>query len=279
MLKIEDVKNFDLKSTITCGQIFRYIEEDDNSFTVILFDRVVNIKQNDKTLYVEASNYDNLKDILFKFLDLYNDYERINKELLKNDMKIKELIKDSTGFKIINSYPLETIISYVISQNNRVPNIQKSLNMICEKYGNKVIFNNKEYFLFPTIEKLKNISEEEFKKFKTGFRASYLKGVIETISNDDKYLESFNDMDTKSSLEILMKEKGIGLKVASCILLFGYHKFDVFPIDTWVKKYMKDTYDIDGINNIAKFAKDKYGVYSAVAVQYMYNSKRNIDKK
>ena len=274
MLEVK-VKDFDLKATITCGQIFRYQEEFDGSYTVILFDRVVNLKKDKDILYIDSNNNKNLKDVVFNFLDLNTDYNIINNILIKNDSNMKELVKDCKGLKMINSYPLETIISYVISQNNRVPNIKKSLNLICEKFGKKVLFRDIEYYLFPTIDKLKLISIDEFKEFKTGFRAPYLKNIINTISNDKDYLESFYNMDTKSSLEKLIKEKGIGIKVASCILLFAYHKLDVFPVDTWVKKYMKDTYNIEGMNNIVSFSKEKYKDYSAIAVQYMFNSKRN----
>ena len=85
-------------------------------------------------------------------------------------------------------------------------------------------------------------------------------------------------MDTEEALEYLMSYKGIGLKIASCILLFGYHRFDVFPIDTWVKKYMFDTYNLNDIKKIEKFTKEKYKEYSGLVIQYMFHSKRNKEK-
>ena len=86
-------------------------------------------------------------------------------------------------------------------------------------------------------------------------------------------------MGTYEALDYLKSYKGIGLKVASCILLFAYKKYDVFPIDTWVKKYMKDEYNIEGEENIKKFSLEKYGKYSGLAIQYMFNSKRNMEKE
>ena len=174
---------------------------------------------------------------------------------------------------MIHQYPLETIISYVISQNNRVPSITKSLNLI-SNYGEKVIFNNKEYHLFPSLEQLKKLSIEDFRNCKVGFRDKYLYGIV----NSDLDINKIYKMNSNDALDYLMKYKGIGLKVASCILLFAYKKYDVFPIDTWVKKYMKDEYNIEGEKNIKKFASEKYGKYSALAIQYMFNSKRNMEE-
>ena len=82
-------------------------------------------------------------------------------------------------------------------------------------------------------------------------------------------------MNSNEALEYLMSFKGIGTKVASCILLFAYQKFDVYPIDTWVKKYMLEDYNIVGEKNIKEFTSNKYKEYSGLAIQYMFNYKRN----
>ena len=82
-------------------------------------------------------------------------------------------------------------------------------------------------------------------------------------------------MDTKDALDKLMENIGIGPKVASCILLFAYQKYDVFPVDTWVKKVMKTKYNIEGEKNIRSFASITYGKYSGIAIQYLFNYGRN----
>lgn len=269
------IKNTDinLDDTITCGQIFRYEKEDDNSYTVILSDRVVNLKKDNNDLLVESSNENNLLEVINNYLDLNTNYEKLNKELIKKDKSLKEIIKSCEGLKMIHQPKFECTISYIISQNNRVPQIAKTLNNISEKYGEKVMFNNKEYYLFPSKEKLKNVTIEDFRNLKTGFRDKYLYNFIN--SNID--LNSIDNMNSKEALDYLMSIKGIGEKVASCILVFAYSRYDVFPIDTWVKKYMKDTYNIEGVKNIRTFAIDKYDKYSGLVIQYMFHYKRNKD--
>ena len=161
----------------------------------------------------------------------------------------------------------------MISSNNTVKNIQKSVNLMSEKYGKKIYFEGKNYFLFPNLEDLKKLDIEDFKNLKLGFRSKYIYDFINNIKEEDiTYIDSLN---TEKALNYLMKYKGIGIKVASCILLFAFKRFDVFPIDTWVKKYMKENYNLNSIKEIEEYTKNKYGNYSGIVIQYIYHSSRN----
>ena len=140
-------------------------------------------------------------------------------------------------------------------------------------YGDKIIFDGKEYYLFPTYQQLKNITLEELSSLKIGFRDKY---ILDFINNYEK-LQNINDLSTEEALKELIKIKGIGMKVASCILLFGYKRLDVYPIDTWVKQYISENYDIkNDQKTIEKFTKEKYGKYAGLIIQYMFHSQRNI---
>jgi len=273
MIKIKN--NFDLKSTITCGQIFRFVIEDDNSYTIIIKDRVINLKEHNDYIIVESSNEDNLEEILYDYFDLNRDYELIEKNILKCDKKLKDALIFSRGLKMIHQDPFETIVAYIISQNNRVPSIANALNLLSLNYGEKVIFRNKQYYLFPSIDKLKTLSITDFRNCKVGFRDKYLYEIMRCIENNLLDINSIYNMNSEDSLKYLISFKGIGNKVASCILLFAYQKFDVYPIDTWVKKHMKDDYNIEGEKNIREFTSNTYKGYSGLAIQYMFNYKRN----
>ena len=267
--------NINLKDTITCGQIFRFEEENDNSYTVILSDRIINIKQNKDELIVKSSNENNLENIIIKYFDLDYDYERINKELIKTDSNNIDIINSCKGLKMINEPKFETIISYILSSNNKVPQIKKALDNISKTYGKRVLFNNKEYFLFPSLDEISSCDIETLRNCKTGFRDKYIYEFVQKLIDREFDIDSIDNMDSIDALNYLKTLNGVGDKVASCILLFAYHRFDVFPIDTWVKKYMKEKYNIEGIDKIQKFVKNKYGNYSGLAIQYMFHYKRN----
>ena len=267
-----DIKNINVEKILFSGSCFRSIKEEDGSITNILDDRVINIKQDGNIIHVLSNNYKGLKDKIYEYFDLNRDYELINKELIDNNKDLEEMINLCKDYRILNQNPFEMSISYIISQNNSVKKISSCVEKISKLYGNKIIFNDKEYYLFPNYEQLKNVSAEEFRKIGVGFRDKYIRNYLDYYNE----LLELDKMDTSDALEKLMNVKGIGLKVASCILLFGYKRLDVFPIDTWVKKYISDNYNIkNDQKSIENFAKNNFKEYSGLVIQYMFHSKRN----
>ena len=275
MIKIKINKPFKLDDTVCCGQIFRFFKQDDSSYDIVIKDRVINVYLKDNYLYVSSNNEEDLENVIINYFDLNTDYEKINDFLIKADSKLIPSIEFSSGLKMIRQDSFETIMAYIISANNSVNSIAVSLNNIAKKYGKKVEFNNKEYYLFPTYDELKDVSISDYRNCKVGFRDKYLYEIVKKINNKEILLDEFYNLDTKTALEKLMENNGIGPKVASCILLFSYQKYDVFPIDTWVKKIMKSDYNIEGEKNIREFAVKTYKDYSAIAIQYLFNYCRN----
>lgn len=276
MLVINNINNLDLDNTICCGQIFRYEKLEDDSYIVILKDRVVKLKYIDNKLYIDSNNMDNIENVIREYLDLDRDYISIIENIKECDDVLGKYLDKSIGLKMIKQDPIECIVSYIISQNNSVRNIKNSLDLISYKFGDKVIFLNKEYYLFPSIDKLSKISLEEFRECKVGFRDRYLVDIISDIVENRLNVNYIFEMNSEDSLRYLMSFRGIGMKVASCILLFAYGKYDVYPIDTWVKKYMDVNYGIKDERKIKDFCKEKYGKYSGLAIQYMFNGMRNM---
>lgn len=276
MVVIDNINNLDLDNTICCGQIFRYEKLEDDSYIVILKDRVVKLKYIDNKLYIDSNNMNNIENVIREYLDLDRDYISIIENIKECDDVLGKYLDKSIGLKMIKQDPIECIVSYIISQNNSVRNIKNSLDLISYKFGDKVMFLDKEYYLFPNIDKLSKISLEEFRECKVGFRDRYLVDIISDIVENRLNVNYIFEMNSEDSLKYLMSFRGIGMKVASCILLFAYGKYDVYPIDTWVKKYMDINYGIKDEKNIKEFCKEKYGKYSGLAIQYMFNGMRNM---
>lgn len=276
MILINNINDLDLDNTICCGQIFRYEKLEDDSYIVILKDRVVKLKYVDNKLYIDSNNMNNIENVIREYLDLDRDYINIIENIKECDDILGKYLDKSIGLKMIKQDPVECIVSYIISQNNSVRNIKNSLDLISYKFGDKVIFLDKEYYLFPSIDKLSKISLEEFRECKVGFRDRYLVDIISDIVENRLDINYIFEMNSEDSLRYLMSFRGIGMKVASCILLFAYGKYDVYPIDTWVKKYMDVNYGIKDEKKIKDFCKEKYGKYSGLAIQYMFNGMRNM---
>ncbi len=274
-----EVECFNLKYTLECGQCFRWKKIVENNqkitYTGIVFDRVIKITQIDNILYVTSSNMDNLKSIILKYFDLNTSYVKIENEISKIDDNVNKAVKNSTGIRILKQDFFEMIISYIISANNNIPRISKSILDISKKYGNKIMFENEEYYLFPTLEQLSKVTEEEFKMCKVGFRARYLKNTIKYIIENKINFNELNNMQTSEIKEILMKMQGIGEKVADCILLFAFSRKEVFPIDVWVERVMSKLYfvKLDGKvskRDILNYARNNFKEYAGIVQQHLF---------
>lgn len=265
--------DIDLDSTLMSGQAFRITKEQDNSYTCILTDRVVNIKEDNDFLIVNSNKEENLEMVVKHYLDYGRDYSLINEKLSTSDVFYGGV---PSGYKVLKQDKFEMYISYIISQNNNVKRISNTINKISEKYGEKVEFNNKTYYLFPKMSDMINLTKDNLKEFNLGFRDEYINNALNVLKENSFYLEELDMLNTDVALKSLMKIKGIGLKVASCILMFGYSRFDTFPIDTWVKKYVSEKLGIkDDIKVISKYMKEIFNEYSGLAIQYMYHINRN----
>lgn len=271
-----NVECFNLKYTLECGQCFRWECIEDNTYIGVIEDRVIKIKQQGNKLLIWSSLTTNLEQAVSKYFDLTKDYSFLEKEIAKIDKNVEESLKYSSGIRILNQPLFETIISYIISANNNIKRISRSVKDISRKYGKKVLFENNEYYLFPTLEEIANITIDDLLECGTGFRARYIKNVINYFLDNKSFLMNLENMDTENARKSLMSLMGVGPKVADCILLFSLKRGEVFPIDVWVKRIMEKLYfkDNTSIKEISEYAKDKFGKHAGIVQQHLFHNVR-----
>ena len=270
------VNCFNLKDTLECGQCFRWKCIDNNVYVGVIQDRVVKLEEQEGILRVWSNETKDLKEVIFEYLDLNTDYLEIEESIRKIDKNINKAVDYSSGIHILNQPLFETIISYVISANNNIKRISKSVNDISKKYGKKVLFENEEYYLFPTLEEIKNVTIDDLLECGTGFRARYIKKDIELLNENIELLEVLKKSSTMDAKEILLKFQGIGPKVADCILLFSLKRKEVFPVDVWVKRIMEKVYfkENTSLKEIEKYAKENFGQYAGIIQQHLFHNVR-----
>ena len=289
---------FELKDIFECGQCFRWNEEDNGSYTGIFKNCVLNVeKENDKiifdgdifeNMYLTDSKFSSqlekeeaFKNAINNYFDLNRDYEEIKKKLSKIDDNLKTSISYGKGIRILNQDLFETIISFIISANNNIPRIKKIIERLSENYGKEVIFNGKKYYTFPNKEDLKKASVNDFRNLGLGFRDVRVYNTTRKIANNEFDLNRLYNMKTEDVANELLTLDGVGPKVCDCILLFSdLKRFDVFPIDVWVRRVMNELYihneDEKKVNKkeIRKLADEKFGALEGIAQQYLFYWKR-----
>lgn len=278
---LENINSFNLIDIFECGQCFRWNKEDDESYTGVIENNVLNVKSIGNKIIFKGICKGNIQDIVTKYFDLNRDYTKIKDKLSKIDSYMKNSIEYGEGIRILNQDLWETIISFIISANNNIPRIKGIIERLSENYGNEIIWNGKKYYTFPTPEELRNVSVEEYRKLGLGFRDIRVYETTKMILNKEVDLKKLFNEDTETVREELLKFSGVGPKVADCILLFSTLKrFEVFPIDVWVRRVMNDLYikneDEKKVSKkqILEIADQKYGNLAGIAQQYLFYWRR-----
>ncbi len=279
--EIEDIKEFELSHIFECGQCFRWEKEDDGSYTGVIKSGVLNVRKENGKIIFHGIFDGSIKDIVNDYFDFDTDYKKIKDTLSKVDINLKKSIEYGYGIRILHQDLEETIISFIISANNNIPRIKGIINRMSKKCGKKIDFLGKEYYLFPEISELSKLSVKDLRELGLGFRDKRIYDTIRKILNKEIDLENLKKIDdTDLVREELLKLDGVGPKVADCIMLFSLKKYDVFPIDVWVRRVMNELYikneDETKVskNAIDKLSKEKFGALRGLAQQYLFYFRR-----
>ena len=279
---LENCKSFELEHIFECGQCFRWNKQEDGSYTGVFRENVLNVNKIDNKIIFKGICEGNIKEAVTDYFDLNRDYETIKSVLSKIDKNVELSIKYGNGIRILNQDLWETIISFIISANNNIPRIKGIIERLSQNYGKEIIWNGEKYYTLPTAEELKDVTVEEYRKLGLGFRDIRLYETTHMILDKQVDLEQMHkEKDTLKVRDELLSLSGVGPKVADCILLFSTLKrFEVFPIDVWVRRVMNDLYikneDETKVNKkeIEKLAQEKYKDLAGLAQQYLFYWKR-----
>ena len=279
---VENINSFNLVHIFECGQCFRWNKQLDGSYTGVIKDAVLNVKQDENKIIFKGIVNGDIKDICTEYFDLNEDYEKIKIKLSQIDENMKNSINYGSGIRILKQDLWEMIISFIISANNNIPRIKGIIERICKKYGQEIVWNDNKYYTFPTPEELKCATVQDLRDLGLGFRDVRVYETTKIIYTKQIDLCNLSEMqDVETLRNILLTLPGVGPKVADCIMLFSLKKLEVFPIDVWVRRVMSELYfetenSEKGVapNKLQKLAKEKYGNLAGIAQQYLFYWRR-----
>lgn len=253
------IPNFSLNDTFDCGQVFRFNRVKDNEYEGFAGETFANIVQNGETVRIRTYEQ---TDMFEDYLDLKTDYGRLI-EGFKGDAVLERAAKFCGGIRILKQDKWETLASFILSSNNNIKRIKGIIERFCSLFGNRV----KGGYSFPRAQTISKLGVLDLNPIRAGFRAGYLIDAAQKTANKTVDLEKIDSMDLKHAKDTLKLIKGVGDKVAQCVLLFGFHKMDAFPIDVWMKKALAENYP-DGLSKQLMSC-------PGFAQQILYHAKRN----
>lgn len=278
---------FDLTQTFECGQCFRWkkIENtasDGVGYAGIVGDKYLELYETENAIIFNASEADFLS-VWKHYFDLDTDYSEIHKALIEEDPVMREAIDYGRGIRLLRQDPWEMLITFILSSNNNIPRIKGSIEKLSQWFGEPIEMASMEAAnceadlsvlkAFPTPERLAGVSKETFREAGAGYRDQFLHAVAQLVASGVYDLKALTELQEEALQKRLMALPGVGEKVAACVMLFGFHRMSSFPVDTWVKRVMRQVYfDHEAsAGEISAFALATFGSYAGYAQQFLFN--------
>lgn len=275
-VRVHPVGHYDLKKTLECGQCFRWERVEggryDCEYIGVAHGKVISVAQDGEDIVIYNTTPEEVERIWDHYFALSEDYDAIDKDILAHcdNPTLASAVSEGRGIRILHQEAWETVCSFIISQNNNIPRIKQIISALSRSLGKRVDCGEGSYYTFPTARAILEAGEEHIFSLKTGFRARYIidaarcwcDGTLEP-SRIEK-MESLDD-----AIAYLCRIKGVGLKVASCALLFGFERYDPFPVDVWMKRVLEKYFE-------QGFDPRTLGRYAGVAQQYLFDYERSV---
>ena len=247
-----------IKTIANSGPCFRLNQIDDKHYELVAFGEVLKIYVPEPDTFCYASYRDWSK--YFRFNEDYN--------ISNPDPFLAKAIEHSPGLVILRQDPWEVLISFIISQRKSIPAIKNSIERLCKAYGDRI---DKTHYAFPTAEQLMfmNLDRDDCG---LGYRKDYIFRLARDVVDGNFSMEELVTADYDTAKQMLLGIRGVGEKVANCVLLFGLSFDNSFPIDVHVQKVLDEHYP-DG------FPYERYDGQLGLVQQYLFEYQRYLSKR
>ncbi|MDR3311358.1 MAG: DNA-3-methyladenine glycosylase 2 family protein [Oscillospiraceae bacterium] len=259
------ISELSIQKTLDCGQCFRW-EETDGVWRGAAFGRTLRLAERGDTVETDAPEAD--LPLWREYFDLGTGYAEIAKRVASGEF-MTAAAEFSAGLRILRQEPWEALCSFIVSQCNNIPRIKKIIAELCRLFGDPL---GGGMYAFPAARTLAGLSEADLAPLRSGYRAKYIIEAAKAAADGGLDLDALREADCGDALRELMRLPGVGLKVASCAALFGLRQYDAFPVDTWVKKALREYFPPDFDHRV-------FSPWAGVAQQYMFYYIRHLQSK
>jgi len=225
-------------------------------------------------------------------IDFFREKDELREiiQSITKDKVVRNAVKQFPGLRLLRQDPFQCYISFIVSSNSNIQRIKQILQRLCKKFGKKIIFDKKEFFLFPEPKKLANASKNDLLNCGLGYRTKSVKKASFAVCSGRIDFDFLKKTSYQNAKKILLDVYGIGNKVADCILLFSLEKLESFPIDRWILRVLEKNYaDKFRLNGKSLTEKkydemheqiiDHFGPYAGYSQQFLFKMERDLNQK
>ena len=267
-MKLASARELDIVKTFECGQCFRWNADEKGVYTGVAGGHAAKLWQQEGEVYIRSAADESFWR---EYFDLERDYESISRAFQGGEY-LDECINYGLGIRILRQEPWEALCSFIISQCNNISRIKGIVERLCSLYGEKTELEGQRFYTFPGPEKLAFLDAEALAPLRCGYRAPYIINAARAVFSGELDLQSLIRADSLSAKKALMSIRGIGEKVANCVVLFGLYHMEAFPIDVWIRRALKENFPPD-------FDPDTLGDYAGLAQQYIFYYARSMARE
>lgn len=256
-------EDFNIAKIADSGQCFR-LTKNENGFGLIAHNRRLNIVVDGRDCLLDCPEEDVL-GIWRDYFDLDTDYSAFRSAVPAEDSYMQSAIEYGRGIRILRQDAWEMLISFIISQRKSIPAIRTSVEALCRSFGEQL---DSSSYAFPSAQALAKADFDSLSACSLGYRTEYVQSTARAVAEGVFDLEALKNVSDDELIEQLITLRGVGVKVAHCVLLFGYHRLDAFPRDVWINRVIDNEY-------AGSFSIEPYKGFAGVIQQYMFFYGRN----
>lgn len=258
-LRLCSAEEMDIEKTFECGQCFRWNKDSGEVYSGVAFGQVAKLWEDRGAVYIRSHA---ALELWQDYFDLHRDYEEISRGFHGGEY-LDECIRYGRGIRILRQEPWEALCSFIISQCNNISRIKGIVERLCQSFGGITKLDGESFYTFPTAQRLAELTAEDLSVLRCGYRAPYIIAAAKAVSCGELDLDALIGADYQRAKKELLKNPGIGEKVANCVALFGLGHMEGFPVDVWIGRALKEHFPPD-------FDPKSLGEYAGLAQQYIF---------
>lgn len=266
MLIFKNAGGMDLAATLDCGQAFRW-QPVQNGWQGIAGGRRVTVRLEGEALVIDGAEESD-REFWQNYFALDMNYPALLDRFRSGNKRLAACVDSCPGIRVLRQPFFEVLCTFIISQNNNIPRIRAIVERLCEGLGQPIPGGG---YAFPSAEILAQKEPEDLAFLRAGWRAEYLIDAARKVAGGEVSEQALRALPYTKAKDLLMTIKGVGPKVADCVLLFGLSFWQAFPMDVWMKKAMAELFP----RGIPVCCRGKQGI----AQQFIFDyARRNLER-
>ena len=268
LIRLTGADHFEPEDIFNCGQCFRWNRQRGGGFFGVAHGRAVRVFRKGEDILISGDVGD--YTLWHEYFDLGLDYAAVI-EKISLDEYTAEAARFAPGMRILRQDKWEALASFILSQCNNMARIKGIIERLCRLCGAPFDFEGRTLYAFPSPEAVAGLTIIELREIGCGYRAPYLLEAAREVGAGRLNLAELGTLSYELACGRLMALPGVGKKVADCVLLFGLHFLDSFPVDTWIKKALARHYP-------PSFDPSVFSPFAGIAQQYIFHYIRSAER-